>query len=122
MAPRPIPFPSGRKFPSGASARPMPQADGGDGTGGKMDEQSAGYMELEGAQKDADCDLVQVEGGVSSELGCCNEFDPQQGAKEFECGTCSHVIGGANENTEAAEPTGQAPGAGSQGNSSGFGG
>lgn len=51
----------------------------------------AGYMELVGAYKDADCTLVKVEGGVSKQLGCCNHFDPKQGAAKFSCGTCTMV-------------------------------
>jgi hypothetical protein len=58
---------------------------------GKVDEHAAGYMELEGAEKDASCDIVDVQGGVSCELGCCNLFDPEDEAKEFRCGTCEHV-------------------------------
>jgi hypothetical protein len=54
-------------------------------------EETAGYMELDGADKDADCNLVEVRGGVSSELGCCNLFDPDRGAVKFTCGTCGHV-------------------------------
>ena len=57
---------------------------------------SAGYMELSGAKKDADCDLVEVKGGVSSELGCCNLFDPEKSAKYFKCGTCEHLISSRN--------------------------
>jgi len=64
---------------------------------GKEPAEQAGYMELEGAQKDADCQIVQVDGGVSSELGCCNEFQPQEGTQVFSCGTCSFVTGGAQE-------------------------
>ena len=52
----------------------------------------AGYMELEGAKKDADCDKVEVEGGVSRELGCCNEYQPENpGVQEFRCGECEYL-------------------------------
>lgn len=53
--------------------------------------EQAGYMELDGAKKDASCDIVNVEGGVSSERGCCNLFDPEKGVKRFNCGSCEHV-------------------------------
>jgi hypothetical protein len=54
---------------------------------------SVDYMELQGARKDADCDHVAVKGGVSSRLGCCNDFrlDPDE-AREFRCGTCQHLV------------------------------
>ena len=58
---------------------------------GKTSAEEAGYMELEGAQKDADCQIVDVPDGVSSQLGCCNLFDPQQGTQVFSCGTCNYV-------------------------------
>jgi hypothetical protein len=50
-------------------------------------------MELPGAQKDADCNHVIVRGGVSSKLGCCNDFryDSDE-PKEFRCGTCTHIV------------------------------
>ena len=58
----------------------------------RMDGEDAGYMELQGAAKDADCSKVKVQGGVSSELGCCNEFEPRfEGVREFSCGTCEYV-------------------------------
>jgi hypothetical protein len=56
----------------------------------------AGYMELQGAAKDADCEKVRVDGGVSSELGCCNEFQPEfEGTQKFSCGTCEYKRGAA---------------------------
>lgn len=55
--------------------------------------EEAGYMELDGAQKDADCSLVS--GGVSSARGCCNLFDPVQAADGFRCGACTKVKQGA---------------------------
>lgn len=54
--------------------------------------QQAGYMELPGAKKDAGCKKVDVKGGVSTHLGCCNEFELRTGAeKRFRCGTCTYV-------------------------------
>ncbi len=54
--------------------------------------EAAGYMELEGAKKDAGCEIVQVQGGVSKELGCCNLFKPEAGAAQFRCGKCTELI------------------------------
>ncbi len=49
-------------------------------------------MELAGAKKDADCVIVEVKGGVSRELGCCNEFEPANSrTRKFSCGTCEYV-------------------------------
>lgn len=57
----------------------------------------AGYMELAGAKKDADCSTVNVPGGVSSDLGCCNLFKLAGGApKKFSCGTCKFVTAKTN--------------------------
>jgi hypothetical protein len=54
----------------------------------------AGYMELAGAGKDADCRKVSVPDGISSELGCCNEFSPQaRDTKRFRCGDCEYKKG-----------------------------
>ncbi len=53
----------------------------------------AGYMELSGAEKDAECRKVAVPGGVSKELGCCNEFQPESKyVKRFRCGDCEYMI------------------------------
>lgn len=53
----------------------------------------AGYMELSGASKDKDCKKVQVKGGVSAKLGCCNLYQPEdKGVKEFRCGVCEYLI------------------------------
>ena len=57
----------------------------------RMDAKSAGYMELQGARKDADCKKVAVPGGVSEHLGCCNEYRPVPKARYFECGLCEYV-------------------------------
>lgn len=55
----------------------------------KISSQAAGYMELEGAKKDGDCRIVQVDGGISKERGCCNLFLHKDGKSlEFRCGTC----------------------------------
>lgn len=52
----------------------------------------AGYMELAGAKKDGDCRKVEVSGGVSRELGCCNEFQPQKkDTRHFDCGDCEYL-------------------------------
>jgi hypothetical protein len=60
--------------------------------GGRISAAAAGYMELAGAKKDADCKKVKVAGGVSEERGCCNLFAPEGGAAEFRCGTCTHHV------------------------------
>jgi hypothetical protein len=53
---------------------------------------AAGYMELAGARKDADCKKVEVKDGVSRGLGCCNEFEPQStSVQKFHCGECEYV-------------------------------
>jgi ribosomal protein S27AE len=52
----------------------------------------AGYMELAGAVKDADCLKVFVPDGISSELGCCNEFQPEaKDTERFRCGECEYL-------------------------------
>lgn len=61
--------------------------------GGRVSAQSAGYMELDGADKDGNCDLVDVPGGVSGERGCCNLFEPEAGAERFACASCEHFSG-----------------------------
>lgn len=57
----------------------------------RLSADAAGYMELPGATKDGDCQRVQVAGGISQELGCCNEFKPGKGAQAFRCGACRFV-------------------------------
>ncbi len=59
----------------------------------RANEHSAGYMELNGATKDADCEIVEVKGGVSRKLGCCDLFWPEneETTKVFSCGTCEFV-------------------------------
>ena len=55
--------------------------------------EKAGYMELEGAEKDSDCRKVEVQGGVSSKLGCCNFFEhEQEQPQQFRCGTCEYHL------------------------------
>ncbi len=56
----------------------------------KLDSDYAGYMELDGAQKNGDCKIVDVDGGVSKDKGCCNLFHPAAGAGKFSCGTCTY--------------------------------
>ena len=52
----------------------------------------AEYMELYGARKDADCKLVDVDGGVSKQLGCCDRFEHEDGQpQQFRCGTCKYL-------------------------------
>jgi len=59
----------------------------------KVSAASVDYTELPGAQKDADCSHVEVKGGVSNQLGCCNDFEYVPGKpKEFRCGTCEYVV------------------------------
>lgn len=58
----------------------------------KVEEDAAGYMELRGAVKDAGCALVNVKGGVSRKLGCCNLFEPaSEAVDQFRCGKCEYV-------------------------------
>jgi hypothetical protein len=58
----------------------------------RFTERAAGYMELSGAQKDADCKKVQVTGGVSTQLGCCNYFEPEKrSVQQFRCGNCEYL-------------------------------
>jgi hypothetical protein len=69
--------------------------------GGRVSASTAGYMELDGAQKSGDCDLVEVAEGVAGEKGCCNLFTPQPAAGEFECAQCVHFQSGSAD-SEAA--------------------
>jgi len=73
---------------------------------GRVDADTAGYMELDGATKDGDCDVVNA-GGVSGEKGCCNLFKPSQGAQAFSCGTCTHYKGGSAQTDETQAPASQ---------------
>lgn len=59
---------------------------------GRMNASAAGYMELKGATKDGDCKKVYVKGGISKQLGCCNEFQPESSSvKQFRCGMCEYL-------------------------------
>lgn len=59
----------------------------------RLSAKSVAYMELKGAVKDADCKKVRVEGGVSSDLGCCNAFQPDgDSVRSFRCGTCEYLV------------------------------
>lgn len=54
--------------------------------------EQAGYLELPDAVKDADCEVVEVDGGVSSERGCCNAYAWRSGnPKGFSCGECKYL-------------------------------
>lgn len=67
--------------------KPVPKADSYKESGAR-----AGYMELVGAVKDADCSKVEVPGGVASNRGCCNLFEPEsKDTMIFSCGTCHHL-------------------------------
>jgi hypothetical protein len=58
----------------------------------RLSAEAAGYMELAGAKKNADCHKVAVAGGVSRELGCCNKFEPEDAdVQRFHCGECAYV-------------------------------
>jgi hypothetical protein len=60
----------------------------------RISAQEAGYLELPGAVKDADCEVVEVDGGVSSERGCCNSFGwKSQNVERFACGECKYLEG-----------------------------
>ena len=67
----------------------------------RVSAEAAGYMEFEGAVKDADCKIVKVTGGVSSDLGCCNLFG-KTSVKKFSCGTCEYVKREESKTREAA--------------------
>lgn len=90
-----------------ASFTGRPQPNGtydAEGDSGRVSAETAGYMELDGAQKTGDCDLVDVPGGVSEERGCCNLFDPRPGASEFECGQCLHYHAGTESQPQSQLP------------------
>jgi hypothetical protein len=58
----------------------------------RISAQQAGYLELPGAVKDADCEVVEVDGGVSSERGCCNSFGwKSRNVHGFKCGECKYL-------------------------------
>lgn len=57
----------------------------------RVSAKQAGYMELPGALKNADCKKVNVKGGISLSLGCCNLFEPEADyVRQFKCGTCEY--------------------------------
>jgi hypothetical protein len=66
----------------------------------RVSAEAAGYLEFDGAVKDADCQIVNVEGGVSSDLGCCNLFGKTK-IKKFSCGTCEYVAGESDQDNES---------------------
>lgn len=69
--------------------------------------EQAGYLELPDAVKDADCSVVEVDGGVSSDRGCCNSFGwKTEDVKKFACGECKYVEG-ANEQPKEERPIGR---------------
>jgi len=62
-------------------------------SGKRIPSAQAEYMELSGAQKDRDCKKVYVKGGVSSKLGCCDKFQPEnKSVSQFRCGTCEYLV------------------------------
>jgi len=62
------------------------------GKKGKIPSAQAGYMELSGAVKDGGCKIVEVAGGISRLLGCCNKFSPESSdTQRFRCGSCEYV-------------------------------
>lgn len=62
------------------------------GKDSRLTAKQVAYMELAGAKKDSDCRKVNVSGGISSKLGCCNEFQPKNSdVSAFRCGTCEYI-------------------------------
>ncbi len=80
----------------------MDDVHGESGYSGRMTPEEAGYMELKGAKKDGDCKKVAVPGGVSLQLGCCNEFEAEdkEATQRFSCGTCEYKKAAKSQNTE----------------------
>lgn len=59
----------------------------------RISAEEAEYMELADAKKDADCEKVEVKGGVSTKLGCCDKFEPEsKSVQEFRCGRCEYLV------------------------------
>jgi len=82
-------------MPNGSAASPTASSVGSGPSPApataKVPEAQAGYMELAGATKDGDCSKVDIQGGVSLDLGCCNFFEPQdESVDSFRCGTCKY--------------------------------
>lgn len=68
----------------------------------RISAKSAGYLELQGAQKDADCRKVRVSGGISKQLGCCNLYQPESSSvRQFKCGVCEYVSSASNSMEKA---------------------
>ena len=106
-------MPGGAVSPDGpASAAAGPSAAA---PTSKIPEAQAGYMELAGAQKDGGCSKVDVQGGVSLDLGCCNFFEPQdQSTDSFRCGECkygSEAQDKSEQNDTSGMTTQESPGA-----------
>jgi len=73
----------------------------------RISEREAGYLELPGAAKDADCEVVEVDGGVSSERGCCNSFGwKSRDVQGFKCGECKYLAD-REENYGGEKPLGR---------------
>lgn len=73
----------------------------------RINQQAAGYMELNGAKKDGECTVVEVLDGISKEKGCCSNFWPPT-AKNFSCGECDYVTDSdQGEQADAGKPLGK---------------
>ena len=67
----------------GTSTKSLPEA--------RKSAKEAGYLELKNATKTGDCSEVNVPGGVSFNLACCNEFQAESDDTDrFSCGTCRY--------------------------------
>lgn len=67
----------------------------------RISEREAGYLELPNAVKDSDCSVVEVDGGVSSERGCCNSFGwKTEDVEYFRCGECKYLTGQERDGEE----------------------
>lgn len=94
-----------RGMPGVSDAGPDPNAmPPDDGAGAKVSSQEANYKELPGATKNAECDKVNVPGGVSSEGGTCSLWRGQPQAQGFTCGDCVHLGTADEENSESELP------------------
>jgi hypothetical protein len=78
------------------------QAKGDQAGDGRTDGESAGYVELPGAKKDADCTSVNVQGGISSAGGRCEQFQAAPDAQGFSCGSCTMIQKGQQQPGAAA--------------------
>jgi hypothetical protein len=59
---------------------------------GRESAEEAGYLELKNAEKDGDCSKVNVPGGISRDLGCCDLYQPEsEDTESFKCGVCEYV-------------------------------